>query len=634
MAVAPTLSEVSDDDTADTEKADSEQPQRRRRAWPLHIIAALAFLGMGYWITSGIWADPDRRSVLYNEGDHSFFEWVLGYGVQIVAHGADPFWTGLMNAPIGVNLAANTSITVYAVVFAPLTYLAGPQVTYVTILMLNLAGAGIAWYAFLLRFAVKHKAAAFIGAAFCGFAPGWISHANGHLNWTAAWLPPVLLWWMLRLRTPRRWLLNGIVLGLLMAAGFSIAPEMLFDLVLAVVIFVLVWSLSRDTMPQVLRAAPRALLSLVIGAVVAGALLAYPLYMHFAGPGSFKGTGFNQKRYVEDAAAGLFYPFRSLAGFFGIQRGDLASNQTEGASFWGWPLLALMVIATVLLWWRAGRSRKSTMRALTVVGLLFMVLSFGPRLHWFAKEYHDIPLLYAVVRDWPIFDSALPARFALVTTGVIGITVALLADRVFSSRYRSYARVIWGVAFAAALVPIIPTPVLTSGRATEPKFVADGTWKKYVPRNGVMSALPFSSPSAADAQRWQAYTMSRRGEQYRIPAGYFLGPGGLAGTGRAGAPSRWTDRMFLKAALTGFVDDIDNYDRSRVREDMAYWGVEAVFIPDKLTGTAGPLFRQSLIRTTTDLFGPGQRVEDVLVWRIRPGIDPQSIPGEGRDGQA
>ena len=103
-----------------------------------------------------------------------------------------------MNAPQGVNLAVNTSITVYAVLFAPLTYFAGPQISYVTILTLNLAGSAFAWYLLFNRFAVKHKAAAAIGGLFCGFAPGWISHANGHLNWTAGWIAPVILWWLLQ----------------------------------------------------------------------------------------------------------------------------------------------------------------------------------------------------------------------------------------------------------------------------------------------------------------------------------------------------------------------------------------------------------------------------------------------------
>ena len=99
-----------------------------------------------------------------------------------------------MNTPLGVNLAANTSITVYAVLFAPLTWLAGPQVSFVTILTLNLAGSAVAWYLFLLRRLVRRRLAAAVAGLFCGFAPGFIAHANGHLNFTAGWIAPVVVW--------------------------------------------------------------------------------------------------------------------------------------------------------------------------------------------------------------------------------------------------------------------------------------------------------------------------------------------------------------------------------------------------------------------------------------------------------
>ena len=604
-----------------------EKAPRRRWAWLWHIVVALLCLGLGYWVTSGLWVDPYRRGVSYNEGDQAFFEWLLGYGNQILHHGADPFFTSLMNAPLGVNLAANTSVTFYAVMFEPLTAYAGPQISYVTILTLNLAATAFAWYLLLARHAVRHRGAAAIGGIFCGFAPGWIAHANGHLNWTAGWVAPVILWWVFKLKDSRRWPLIGVLLGLLMAIGFSLAAEMLFYTALAAMVFVIAWSCSRGTWPTARAATLRTLGALGIAAVVAGALLAYPLYMHFAGPQSFEGTGFDQRKYVEDAAAYFNYPYRSVAGFFGIQRGDLASNQTEGASFFGGPLLLLVTVGAVLLWWRAPRPRKATLRALTIVGLLFAVLSLGPRLNWYTEEFRNIPLLYAAVSHWPIFNAALPARMALVVVCVIGTLLAMLAERVLTGPRRSVrVRVAWIVAFAVALVPIFPTPVLTSERSAEPRFIADGTWKKYVPDGGVLSSLPYAASSAPDAQRWQAYTMARGGQQFRIPDGYFLGPGGPNGTGRVGALPRRTDWMFLRAASTGFIDDIDNYDRFKVREDVAYWGVNALFIPDQIIGKDGIMFRNALVVTMTDLFGPPERVQDVLLWRIRPGIDPVSRP--------
>ncbi|MFI7597601.1 DUF2079 domain-containing protein [Actinoplanes sp. NPDC049681] len=626
MAVATTTAPL-----AVAEPQDSAGRASRRHGWLRHTLVALLCLGMGYWVTSGLWADPFGRTVAYNEGDHAFFEWLLGYGVHVLRTGADPFYTDLLNAPHGVNLAANTSITVLAVLFAPLTYLAGPQVSYVVILTINLAGSAFAWYLLFHRYAVQHRAAAVLGGLFCGFAPGWISHANGHLNWTAGWVAPAILWWVLRLRTSRRWLLNGTVLGALLAIGFSVAAELLFFTALAITVFVVTWSAGRGTWPMARRAAATTFAALGVCAAVAGTLLAYPLYMHFAGPGSFKGTGFIQRNYVEDAAAYLFYPYRSVGALLGLSRGDLAANQSEGASFFGLPLLVLVVVGTVLLWWRADPARKALMRALTVVGLLFTLLSLGPRFNWFTKEY-DVPLLYAPLTHVPLFDSALAGRLALVVAGVIGTTVALLADRALTRPAPTRRRLLWGAAFALALVPLIPTPVLTVERAPEPRFIADGTWKQYVRNGGVITALPTASASAPDGQRWQAYTLARSGKQFRLPEGYFLGPGGKNGKGRIGAPGRFTTFMWGRAGFTGYVYDIDNSERYKVRSDLAYWKVRAIFLPDRITGSQGMLFHESLVRNMTDLFGPGERVDDVLVWKVRPGVDPRPVRGQGHDG--
>jgi hypothetical protein len=116
--------------------------------------------------------------------------------------------------------------------------------------------------------------------------------------------------------------------------------------------------------------------------------------------------------------------------------------------------------------------------------------------------------------------------------------------------------------------------------------------------------------------------MARGGRQFRIPGGYFLGPGGKDDTGRIGAIPRRTTWLMERAARYGEVRTIKRYDRDKAREDFAYWGVDAVFVPDHVSGARGPLHRDAVLKTTIALLGPPQRVDDVLLWDIRPGIDP------------
>jgi hypothetical protein len=586
-----------------------------RPAWRWHLLVIAIALGMAYWVTAGLWAQPYDRTFAHNAGDQAFFEWVLGYGVYLLGHGGDPFFTTLMNTPLGVNLAANTSITAYAVLFAPLTRLAGPQISFVMILTLNLAGSAVAWYLFLLRHLVRRRLAAAVGGLFCGFAPGFIAHANGHLNFTAGWVGPVVVWWVLKLRQPGHWVRNGAVLGVLLAVCFTIAAEVLFFTALATAVFVVTWSLAPVNRTEVKAAAPTVLRGLAVTAVVAGVLLAYPIYMHFAGPQSFARTGFNQRHYVEDVIAYLSYSDRSLAGWAGLNSSWLAPNPTEETSFLGLPMIVLAVCSLVVLWRRADSGRRATLRALAVVAADFVVLSWGPRLHVMGAET-PIMLPYAALAHLPLFNAALPVRFALVVSCVVGIVLALAIDRAGA------VRISYVAAFTAALVPLIPLPVQTVSRAPEPAFIADGRWRAYVPAGGGMTALPFATNVTPDAQRWQAYTLARGGSQFRMPDGYFLGPGGGNGGGRLGAPWRRTDWLFFRAAVYGYVGSIDDADRAAARRDFAYWGVNAVFLPDQITGQEGILFRAAVETTATELLGPPQRDGGVLVWRVRPGVDP------------
>ncbi|WP_250030354.1 DUF2079 domain-containing protein [Paractinoplanes maris] len=607
-----------------TSSADQPAPPdapRATRRWRSHLFVAALALALGGYIVSRLWRDPFQHAIADNVGDQAFFEWVLAYGVHLLQHGGDPFFTDLLNVPDGVNLAANTSITVYAILFAPLTMLAGPQVTFLTILTLNLAGSAFAWYLFLGRFITGNRAAAALAGFFCGFAPGFVAHANGHLNWTSGWIAPLVLWRLIKMRDTDHWLRNGLLLGGTLALGFSIAAEGLFFTALAGGVFVIAWSLARVNRAEARAALPRFAAALGLTAVVAGALLAYPLYMHFAGPQTFKGTGFNQRHYSEDLLSFFAFSDRSLAGWAGIDN-DLAANKTEETSFFGLPLLVLIAWSLVMLWRRADERQRATLRALMIVGGLFFVISLGPRLRVAGTET-DIPLLYALLQHVPLFDSALPARYALVLVGVFGVILALATDRMLGPGAGN-PKPLYAVGLVAALLPIFPLPLHYRHRSPEPQFIADGTWEKYVPDGGVISALPFAINVAADGQRWQAYTMARAGREFRIPDGYFLGPDaeGVEGKGRIGALPRATDWLFLRAALYGYLADLDNADRATARADFQRWGVEALFLPDEITGPEGPLFRSAVEITATELLGPPERVDDVLVWRIRPGVDP------------
>ncbi|MFG2167597.1 DUF2079 domain-containing protein [Micromonospora chersina] len=587
---------------------------RNRRADLLLLLAAVA---LALWVTSGMWRDPNTRMITVNSSDQALFEWLLAFGGHAVTHGENPLFTHLINVPDGVNLAVNTSITAYAVVFAPLTYLIGPPATFLVILTLNLAATAVAWYWLLSRQLVASRLAAGVGGLFIAFCPAMVSHANAHLNWTAGWLVPLLIWGVLRLRRPGRAVAGGVVLGVLVAVAFSIAAEGLFFTALAVALFLLVWALHPVRRAEVRAALPSFLRGLGVTALVAGVLLAYPLWLHFAGPQRFHGTGFDPMIHSEDIAAYGSYPRRSLAGWAGLGT-SLAPNPTEENSFFGIPLLLLAVACFVLLWRRADRAFRATLTALGVTAVVFAVLSWGPTAKWNGRRTDQL-LPFGVLDNLPVINAALPSRLALVVAPVIGLLLAYAVDtlRVRPPRHRS-SQLAWAIGFAAALLPLLPTPLLTSVREPIPAFITSGAWQRYVSPGGVLTPLPLTVDLYPDGQRWQAYALAHRQGEFRIPAGFFLGPGGPEGRGRIGPVPRTFSALMDQAGRTGLAPIITDGSIREARADLHYWGVETVVLTDRVHGAKFDVDEDAVRRTATALLGPPERVEDVWVWRVPP----------------
>ncbi|MGW9194785.1 DUF2079 domain-containing protein [Micromonospora chersina] len=587
---------------------------RNRRADLLLLLAAVA---LALWVTSGMWRDPNTRMITVNSSDQALFEWLLAFGGHAVTHGENPLFTHLINVPDGVNLAVNTSITAYAVVFAPLTYLIGPPATFLVILTLNLAATAVAWYWLLSRQLVTSRLAAGVGGLFIAYCPAMVSHANAHLNWTAGWLVPLLIWGVLRLRRPGRAVAGGIVLGVLVAVAFSIAAEGLFFTALAVALFLLVWALHRVRRAEVRAALPSFLRGLGVTALVAGVLLAYPLWLHFAGPQRFHGTGFDPMIHSEDIAAYGSYPRRSLAGWAGLGT-SLAPNPTEENSFFGIPLLLLAVACFVLLWRRADRAFRATLTALGVTAVVFAVLSWGPTAKWNGRRTDQL-LPFGVLDNLPVINAALPSRLALVVAPVIGLLLAYAVDtlRAEPPRHRS-SQLAWAIGFAAALLPLLPTPLLTSVREPIPAFITSGAWQRYVSPGGVLTPLPLTVDLYPDGQRWQAYALAHRQGEFRIPAGFFLGPGGPEGRGRIGPVPRTFSALMDQAGRTGLAPIITDGSIREARADLHYWGVETVVLADRVHGAKFDVDEDAVRRTATALLGPPERVEDVWVWRVPP----------------
>ncbi|MEH1164531.1 hypothetical protein V6V47_03995 [Micromonospora sp. CPCC 205539] len=583
-------------------------PRRSRPAWLRDALVVAGYLGLAVLLTSAQWGHPWR--LFHQAGDQVLFEWMLAHAAHAVVEGENPLYSTALNAPDGVNLMANTSVLGLGVPLTPVTLLFGSQAAFCVAVVCCLAGTATAWYALLRRRLVTARSAAAVGGLICGFAPGMIAQAGAHLHVAAQFLVPAILALVFRpdkgsTEERRRggvWR-SGVGLGLLLVWQVFIGEEVLVFLALAAGVFAVGYALADRVAAR--RLAPALFGRLGVAALVAATLLAYPLWFQFHGPQHYSGMAFAAHGFQLDAASFTASARQTVLGDDWLP-GLLSPNPTEENSFFGPGLLVLAVVIVIWLW------RRPLVRALAVCALVFALLSLGAELRVDGTAT-GIPGPYRLVAGLPLLDLAVPARFALVCVPVLGVLVALSLDRVRAARRPPAApglpvRLLWAGAVAAALLPLVPTPIRVVPVAPVPPFVTDGGWRPLVPPGRTVVAVPpVTGAALSPVMLWSA----RTGLAFRAPGGYFIGPSGPDDpTARWGAPDRPTAVLLRRVADTGTVPVLTDADRRQAVEDLRHWRAALVV-----------LGRQTHVepvrRTVEDLLGPGRPVDGGWMWDVR-----------------
>ncbi|MGC4771995.1 hypothetical protein ACLQ25_23875 [Micromonospora sp. DT44] len=577
---------------------------RRNGKWT-DLAAVLSFVVLGFWITGRLWWDPGS-GVRDNRSDQSQFEWMMAHGARVVTHFAYPFHSDQMNVPDGVNLMANTSVLSISLPITPITLLFGPRTSFLLFLTLGMIATATAWYFLFSRVLVKSRGPAWLGAGFCAFAPAMVSHANGHPNIVSQFVVPLIIWRTLRLADPGRWLRNGVLLALVIVWQAFLNLEILLMTAIGLGVVVGALALARPA----LRSRTRGFLAgLAVAAVVAGALLAYPLYVQFFGPGAYSGLSSLIRGYSSDLASFVAYSRESLAGSPRTAAG-LAKNPTEENSFFGWSLLVLVI---ALVWWLR---RSAVVLALAGLGLLFAVLSLGREIR-FNNRGTGVPGPWAALENLPILHSVVPTRWALAITPIIGVLLAYGAEHAREvARARPAARPQIRFATATvltmALLPILPTPLPVVQLDPVPTFVTSGAWRPYVAGGRSVVTLPLPDTTYAEPLRWAAVTRL----DMPLARGYFLGPDTRPSAqppkvALFTAPPRPTSSFFATIRRTGAVPPITPQSRVKAVDDLRYWRAGVVIL--------GPHEHQmELRRGMTELTGIQPTFTGgVWVWDVR-----------------
>lgn len=542
-----------------------------------------------------LWADLDRGYLADSGQDQNQWEWFFAVTADNVAHLRNPLFTTLQGFPDGVNLMANTVMFGLSVPLAPVTLLFGPTVTWALVLTLGLAATASAWYWLIARRLVTNRWAAALGAAFAAFAPPMISHGNAHPNFLVLFMIPVIIDRALRLCEGRDVVRDGVLLGLFATYQIFLGEEPLLLAAVGMLLFALSYALARRDVAQ---AARRPLLrGLAVAVAVCLPLIAFPLCWQFFGPQSYKSV-LHGDNAGNSPLALLEFAGRSLAG--SDESADpLALNRTEQNAFYGWPLIALAAAIVVRLW------RLALVKALAFTGLAAAFLSLGPK---FRIPYTEIVLTgpWRALAHQPLFESVIESRVALICAPVLGVLIALAADRLVVTRDR-VSQVVGLAAVAAALLPVLPTPYPVRERSQVPEFITQGMYRSYLGEGESVVTVPLPNAGSAEALHWQSAT----GLGFRVAGGYFNGPWGPDHIGIYGATPRHTSNLLSEVRNSGRVPTIGPNWQAQARYDLAAWKAGLVVLEPQYNDAA-------LYATVEKLLGrPGKRVGGVWVWDVR-----------------
>ena len=556
------------------------------------------YLAAALVLTWRLWADPaSRAQVVAANGishDVDLFAWFVWYAATAVAHGHLPaLVTTTLNAPRGINLMWNTSLLLPGVVLAPVTLLAGPQVSLTVLLVLAFAGSAASLFVVLRRWGASISAAA-LGGALYGFSPALRMEAGGHYQLVFVVLPPLIVDALLRIVTCRGHAVRGgIWLGLLVAAQVFTSEEILVQTVVAAVIIVAVLAASQ---PQIVPGRiKQAVTGVGSAAVMALLVCGYPLWMQFHGPlaehGSpWKVTDFkNRLANFVTPPGGVLFHSRVFAN--ALARHPVAAG--EYVAYLGWPLLAVLLTATVCFW----RDRRVRVAAVTFWLLEIFSLG-GVAIKAGGLHYPAALLPWYYLQHLPLLSQMLPNRFSLLADGAAAAVLALSLDLTRAAVRTDWQRRVAAAGAILAVLPVLPLPFQAARIEPVPAgWTAAFTRLRLTQADDVLVV-----PSNQAMMRWQADTNvpgSLVGGRCIVPS-----PAGKAESCREAETATstyltdlWKGRKGLRAP-----------SRTEVRANLAHMRLTAIVVVTR----RGSRLDHASIR----LFGPPTfQIGTVLAWR-------------------
>jgi hypothetical protein len=467
-----------------------------RRGWTsAAVLAAYALVSFAFW---GLRLLPHPGRYYVGTGtDPQIFIWSIGWWPHAIAHNLSAVHTHAIWAPQGQNLAWATSVPAVALPFAPLTWLAGPVVSYnvAALLMPTLA----AWTAFLLcRHLTRSLWPSVVGGYLFGFSSYMIGQIEGHMHMTSVFLLPLIALVVIRYVQHEYDGLNlTIRLGPMLALQFGLSTENAFTYALALATaIVLAFLLVPSARRRLVQLVGPLVASYALACVIAAPFIYYALH------GFHHGSINDPTLYVADVL-NLIVPTKEiLVGGHALRTisQHFAGNDAERGAYLGIPVLAMFVLYAIRRW------RTPVGRLLVVGFAVGLVASFGT---WLTVKGHRVTTLpWEHVGYLPLFNNVLPTRLMVFVALVVAIAVAL-----WMSSTRSWLAVVLPV---LAVISLVPNPTASAFRTSAyvPQFFNGGDLERCIGANETV--LIFPQAKHGSSMLWQAVS----GFRFRLADGY------------------------------------------------------------------------------------------------------------------
>jgi hypothetical protein len=454
---------------------------------------------------------PSAQMPVTPLSDNAQQVWFLAWPAHAIAHGQNPFVSNYMNYPDGLNMMSNTSMLLLGVLFAPLTWLAGPIATYVTLLRLGFFASSASALLCARRLGASWWAAFVVGGAF-GFGAQRMADGLQHVFLAVDVVLPWVVLCVVRLYQRRYgWLRFGLTTAALISADFLISAERAaMEVIIVAVAVGIDLAVSRD------RARARELARAV--ATAAGAtivVLCVPLWYFFFGPQSvhgpphkFLGWPTSWRAIFEPGAYAWWAPF-----------GHETSSASALLGAWFNPsFIGIGLVAAAAIGVYRHRRDGFTWCALAVASA-FWLTSFGPRI-WIGGA---VPGPYSVLARLPLLRDALPSRYM----EVVALAVAWFAGRSLDAGRGEPAaasralRVAAVVAVVVGALGLVPGQRVASVDAGVPAWLSGSAAASALPEGSAVMTYPY----AIVLWNQPILDQSQSGRWYRLVGGQAIVPG-------------------------------------------------------------------------------------------------------------